>query len=90
MTQLQTRQQTICIIDDDKIQHFTLQKSLQLQGLKKNLICFNDGEEALTFFSQNSEDGYWNGIPQMLWDTWGKLLSEKQKSENIDVIFNGF
>ncbi|MBC7916149.1 MAG: response regulator [Pyrinomonadaceae bacterium] len=47
-------QQTICVIDDDKIQHFTIEKSIQMQGLTRNMICFENGEEAMTFFSTNT------------------------------------
>ncbi|HEX8376822.1 MAG TPA: response regulator [Pedobacter sp.] len=47
---------TVCIIDDDKIHHFMIGKSLQIQGLSKNLICFHDANLALDFFTENIND----------------------------------
>ena len=46
----------VCIIDDDKIHHFTIVKTMQLQGLSKNLLSFHDGSEAITFFNQNLDN----------------------------------
>ena len=45
--------ETVCIIDDDKIHHFTIEKTIQLQGLSKNMLSFHDGHEAITFFTEN-------------------------------------
>ena len=53
MNYTQESQQTVCIIDDDKIQHFTIEKSMQQQGILKKMLSFLDGEEAMTFFSNN-------------------------------------
>ncbi|MBC8052813.1 MAG: response regulator [Sphingobacteriaceae bacterium] len=46
----------VCIIDDDKIHHFTIEKTIQLQGLSKNLRSFHDGHDAIAFFNQNLDN----------------------------------
>lgn len=45
--------ETICIIDDDKIHHFTIEKVIQLQGFTNNMLSFHDGYDAISFFHQN-------------------------------------
>lgn len=45
--------ETICIIDDDEIHHFTIEKVIQLQGFTKNMLSFHDGYDAIAFFHQN-------------------------------------
>ncbi|HEY0056687.1 MAG TPA: response regulator [Pedobacter sp.] len=47
---------TVCIIDDDQIHHFMIGKSLQIQGLSKNLISFHDANVALNFFKENIDN----------------------------------
>ncbi len=47
--------ETVCIIDDDKIHHFTIEKTIQLQGLSKHIISFDNGYDALSFFHENLE-----------------------------------
>lgn len=49
-------EQIIWMIDDDHIQHFCVEKSLQLQGTTKHMISFFDGEEAIIFFNQHIDD----------------------------------
>jgi CheY-like chemotaxis protein len=44
---------TVCIIDDDKIHHFTIRRTIELQGIKKEMLFFNDGVEAIEFFNDN-------------------------------------
>jgi CheY-like chemotaxis protein len=44
---------TVCIIDDDEIHHYTLEKTIQLQGYLKNMLSFHDGYAAINFFTQN-------------------------------------
>ena len=53
MTYTPAEQQTICIIDDDRIQHFAIEKSIQNQGYSKTMLSFLDGEEAMIFFNEN-------------------------------------
>lgn len=48
--------QTVCIIDDDQIHHYTIVKAMELQGFSKNLMSFHNGQEAITFFNQNLAD----------------------------------
>lgn len=48
--------ENVCIIDDDKIHHFAMLKTMQLQGLSKNLVFFHNGGEALTFLNQNLDN----------------------------------
>jgi len=56
MNYLKEDTQTICVIDDDKIQHFTIEKSIQLQGISKTLLSFLNGEEAIIFLNKNLEN----------------------------------
>ena len=53
--QLITKKQMdrVCIIDDDKIHHFAMERTFQLQGFSGDLLRFHDGHEALAFFNQN-------------------------------------
>lgn len=48
--------ETVCIIDDDKIHHFTIEKTIKLQGLSKHLLSFHDGLEAIAFFNENLDN----------------------------------
>jgi CheY-like chemotaxis protein len=46
----------VCIIDDDEIYHFTIQKTIKLQGFNNDLLYFHNGHEAIDFFNQNLEN----------------------------------
>lgn len=48
--------QTIWMIDDDKIQHFCFERSLQIRGLSGHMMSFFNGQEAMNFFSEHLED----------------------------------
>jgi CheY-like chemotaxis protein len=45
---------TICVIDDDHIYHFTLSKLVEKSKLFNELLSFTDGEQALSFFRKNA------------------------------------
>ncbi|MBD0777301.1 response regulator [Maribacter sp. ANRC-HE7] len=42
-----------CIVDDDDIYQFTIKKTIKHFDLAKNIVSFNDGEEALNFILEN-------------------------------------
>jgi CheY-like chemotaxis protein len=48
-------QHTVCLIDDDRIYQFTAKKILESTGLSKEIFIFNNGEEAINFFRENSQ-----------------------------------
>ena len=43
----------ICIVDDDEIYKFTMEKMIESTGLATKLIFFSDGEEAINFMIDN-------------------------------------
>ncbi|MBC8054685.1 MAG: response regulator [Sphingobacteriaceae bacterium] len=46
----------IWMIDDDEIQQYCFEKSLELQGISKQCIKFFDGENAINFFRNHPKD----------------------------------
>lgn len=44
---------TVCIVDDDKIYRFTIDKYLKMLGLAENVIQFSNAEDALEFIEEN-------------------------------------
>jgi CheY-like chemotaxis protein len=53
MTTPTNKLERVCVIDDDKIHHFLLKKTIQLQGLTKDMRFFFDGSQAINFLSEN-------------------------------------
>ncbi len=47
---------SICIIDDDKIYRFTTEKYLQMLRLTSKVMTYADGEEAISYLRDNSQD----------------------------------
>jgi len=45
--------ETVLIIDDDQIHHFTIEKTIQLHGFSKHIISFHNGYDALSFLHEN-------------------------------------
>lgn len=43
----------ICIVDDDEIYKFTVNKTIELKKLARKVLFFSDGEEALDFMMDN-------------------------------------
>ena len=56
LEQIVEKERTVCIIDDDKIQHFIHERCLQQHGLSRPMISFFDGADALSFLYQHAED----------------------------------
>ncbi len=51
-------QQTICLIDDDRIYQFTAKRIIELVSPLQKVLIFSNGKEAIDFFNQrklNSE-----------------------------------
>ncbi|RIV45988.1 response regulator [Flagellimonas pelagia] len=46
----------ICIVDDDSIYQYAMRKDLQSLEMEKELLFFNDGEEAMNFMTANLID----------------------------------
>lgn len=46
---------TICLIDDDRIYQFTAKRILESTGLSKNILVFQNGEEAVIYLQKNSK-----------------------------------
>lgn len=49
------RPYTICVIDDDDIYQFTIKRTIQSTNLAKEILSFNDAEEALEYFGTLTE-----------------------------------
>ena len=45
--------ETVLIIDDDQIQHFTIERTIQRHGFSKHVISFHNGYDALNFLHEN-------------------------------------
>ncbi|KOY87276.1 transcriptional regulator [bacterium 336/3] len=64
------------IIDDDKIYHFTIKKTIQQIDIANNLLSFYNGEEAINFLdeaisnSQNMPDVILLDINMPVMDGW--------------------
>lgn len=43
----------LCIVDDDKVYRFTVQRAIELQKLARKILIFEDGEQALQFMIDN-------------------------------------
>ena len=56
LEQIVEKERTVCIIDDDKIQHFIHERCLQQHGLSRPMMSFFDGADALSFLHQHAED----------------------------------
>ncbi|TXD65084.1 response regulator [Polaribacter glomeratus] len=48
--------QSICIIDDDEVYKFFMQRILKIKKLTENIITFPDGEEAYNFINENKQN----------------------------------
>ena len=66
----------VCIIDDDKIYRYTIEKYIKMLNLASNVIVFADGEEALSFLNkealnkQNLPDVIFLDVNMPLMDGW--------------------
>ena len=47
---------TICLIDDDRIYQFTAKRILESTGLSKEILVFQNGEEAVIYLQKNSKE----------------------------------
>lgn len=47
---------SICIIDDDEVYKFFMQKIIKIKKLAENVITFPDGEEAYNFINEHKEN----------------------------------
>lgn len=45
-------QQTICLIDDDRIYQFTAKRIIELVSPSQKVLIFSNGKEAIDFFNQ--------------------------------------
>lgn len=54
----------ICIVDDDDVYKFTLNKTIANQNFAKKIMMFSDGEEAIDFLSDNLNDP--NNLPDVI------------------------
>ena len=54
----------ICIVDDDDIYKFTLNKTIESQNFANKIMMFSDGEEAIDFLSDNLNDP--NNLPDVI------------------------
>lgn len=50
------KQLRICVIDDDKIYRFTMNRSLYLFDLSRDVLEFSNGEDAITFLRENAKE----------------------------------
>ncbi len=49
---------SVCIIDDDSIIHFMLNKTIQLSNYVTDVLDFYNGAEALSFLIENANNTY--------------------------------
>ena len=56
--------ESICVVDDDEIYHFTINKQLEYTKLVNKIITFYNGEDAIRFFEQAIRDQ--KGIPDVI------------------------
>ncbi len=54
----------ICIVDDDDVYKFTLNKTIESQNFANKIMMFSDGEEAIDFLSDNLNDP--NNLPDVI------------------------
>ncbi|MFC5684540.1 response regulator [Flavobacterium sp. MAHUQ-51] len=54
----------ICIVDDDDVYKFTLNKTIESQNFANKIMMFSDGEEAIDFLSENLNDP--NNLPDVI------------------------
>ncbi|MBC7424950.1 MAG: response regulator [Bacteroidia bacterium] len=47
---------TVCIIDDDKIHQYTTTMLLEKNKVRKNIINFSDGQQAIDFMLNHKDD----------------------------------
>lgn len=47
---------SVCIIDDDEVYKFFVQKMLKIKKLAEDVLTFPDGEEAYNFIRENMEN----------------------------------
>lgn len=84
---------SICIIDDDAIQIFTIKKTLALAGYTGNILIFKDGKEA--FEQLDSMKRQNESLPELvlldlnmpIWSGWDFLdaFSEVLSSDGIQT-----
>lgn len=43
----------ICIVDDDDVYRYTMTRTIQVVGLAKKILIFEDGEQAMEFMIEN-------------------------------------
>lgn len=44
----------VCLVDDDMVYQYVAKKTIESTGLSESIIQFNNGEEALVFFKDNT------------------------------------
>ncbi|MCZ6900005.1 MAG: response regulator, partial [Bacteroidetes bacterium] len=44
---------TICLVDDDEVYHYIMERTISKNKLAKTILKFMDGETAINFFNQN-------------------------------------
>ncbi|MCZ6519935.1 MAG: response regulator [Bacteroidetes bacterium] len=44
---------TICLVDDDEVYHYIMERTISRNKLAKTILKFMDGETAINFFNQN-------------------------------------
>lgn len=57
---------TICVIDDDLIYHYTIRKEIEFTKVAEKAIFFGNGETAIRFFNQIIVDGDTEAIPEII------------------------
>lgn len=55
---------TVCIVDDDDVYKYTINKTIEINQLAKKVIMFSDGEEAITFFNNHLDKT--NDLPDII------------------------
>lgn len=51
-----TNSNIVCVIDDDKIYRFTIERYLKVHQLSEQIIEFSDAEDALNFLESNVDN----------------------------------
>lgn len=86
-----TQKLSVCIIDDDAIQIFTIKKTLALSGYTGNILVYRDGKEAFDHLDAMKRQN--ESLPELvfldlnmpIWNGWDFLdaFSEVLSSDDV-------